>query len=156
MGHLPCLIPPLTESTISSIPKDTPEGVTAIELIDRLILDVKEAQDNLLAMKVAQAEFANRHRGDETEFKIGDKVLLSTDHRHQEYMQSKSGQSTKFMPYFDGPYHATQVNPSRRGWGPEEDRWLSGADLAEAEALDIWLGSGDRGEGVNSLGKGRV
>ena len=80
MGRLPRLIPPLTESTISSISKDTPEGVAAIELIDRLVLDVKEAQDNLLAAKVVQAEFTNRHHGDKTEFKIGDKVLLSIDH----------------------------------------------------------------------------
>jgi hypothetical protein len=25
------------------------------------------------------------------------------------------------------------------GWGPEEDRWLPGQDLADTEALDIWL-----------------
>jgi hypothetical protein len=25
------------------------------------------------------------------------------------------------------------------GYGPEEDRWLPGRELAECEALDIWL-----------------
>jgi hypothetical protein len=52
---------------------------------------VKEAQDNILAAKVTQAEFANRHHGNKTEFKVGNKVLLSTGHCHWEYMESKSG-----------------------------------------------------------------
>jgi hypothetical protein len=25
------------------------------------------------------------------------------------------------------------------GWGPEEDRWLAGQELADTEALDTWL-----------------
>ena len=66
MACSPPLIPPLTKSAIDSISKDTPKGVTTVELIDLLVLDMKEAQDNLLATKVAQAEFANRHHGDKT------------------------------------------------------------------------------------------
>jgi len=27
-----------------------------------------------------------------------------------------------------------------RGWGLEEDRWLSGRELADMAALDVWLG----------------
>ena len=28
------------------------------------------------------------------------------------------------------------------GWGPKEDRWLPGHELADIEALDIWLHGG--------------
>jgi len=38
---------------------NVPEAEAATKLINNLFLDVKEAQDNLLAAKVDQAEFAN-------------------------------------------------------------------------------------------------
>jgi len=61
----------------------TSDGIdpTAVaNLIAKLELDVLEACDNLLAAKVSQAEFANRHQGTEVVFHPGDKVLLSTEH----------------------------------------------------------------------------
>jgi hypothetical protein len=71
---------------INEIIVDVPEAEAAIALIKSLALDVKEAQDNLFAAKVA-----NRHRGDEVVFEVGDKVMLSTEHCRREYMQSRSG-----------------------------------------------------------------
>jgi hypothetical protein len=217
MGRAPRIIPPLVPTT--AVTEDTPETEAAVALIDRLVLDVKEAQDNLLVAKVAQAEFANRHQRDEDSFAIGDKVLLSTAHRRREYMQAKLGHCAKFMPCFDGPYPTTRCNSDKsaykidlpnepnqhptfhasllhrfvenddelfpscalarpgpvvtsegeeewyvdrilnerkrgrgvqylvhwKGWGAEGDRWLAGRELADSQALDVWLtnGAGD-------------
>ena len=69
---------------------DTPEADAAIALIQKIESDIQEAKDNLLAAKVTQAEFANRHRANEDIFTIGDKVMLSMEHRRREYMQSSS------------------------------------------------------------------
>lgn len=195
---------------------DSPEAVNAAELLETLTLDVKEAQDNLLAAKVSQAEFANRERRPEIVFTEGNKVFLSMKHCCREYMEKKSGRSAKFMPCFDGPYplmkahaskstytldlpnepnrcptfHASQLRkfvendddlfPSCKlprpgpvvmpdgqeewyvnkivderkrgrgfqylvcwqGWGPEDDRWLPARELADSEALDVWLANG--------------
>jgi hypothetical protein len=106
MGQSPCLIPPLTALT-STVTDEIPEADAAINLINGLTLDITEAQDNLLVAKVAQAEFTNCHHGNKIVFKEGDKVLLLTEHRCHEYMQTGSGHSTKFMPHFDSPYIVT-------------------------------------------------
>jgi hypothetical protein len=174
---------------------------------------VSEAQDNLLAAKISQAEFANRRRGDEIVYKVGERVMLSTKHRRRKYLQKHSGQVAKFLPRFNGPFLITKANPAKstytldlpnepdrfptfhasllrkfhpnnddlfpsrkfpqpgpiitddgaeewlidriideqtrgrgrqnlvrwRGWGPEEDRWLPGRELADTEALNDWL-----------------
>jgi len=113
MGRSPCLIPPLTTALTDTVTEEIPEAESAINLINDLALDVAEAQDNLLAAKVVQAEFANRHHGDEIVFKEGDKVLLSTKHRCCKYIQARSNRSTKFMPRFDGPYIVTRAFPSK-------------------------------------------
>jgi len=213
MGRSPRIIPPLATSTpLSDIPDDI-HSSNAVDLINALTLDTMQAQDNLLAAKVAQAEFANRRRTNEVVFTEGERVLLSTKHRRREYMQSHSDRVTKFMPRFDGPFEVIRAHletsdytlllpnePNRfptfhssllrkynpndyelfpscslpqpgpvitpdgqeewvirdiidertrgrgkqylvrwMGWGDEENRWLSGRDVAEAEALDRWL-----------------
>jgi hypothetical protein len=76
MGHAPRLIALLTPSTIAE--ETSVESVSVIELIKQL--DVAEACNNLLAAKVSQAEFTNRHRSDEVIYQPRDKVLLSTTH----------------------------------------------------------------------------
>jgi len=48
--------------------------------------DVCEAKDNLLAAKISQAEFANKHRSEENIYAVGNKVMLSTVHRCHEYI----------------------------------------------------------------------
>ena len=89
-GPSPRLIPPLVTITTDESTMDTPEADAAIALIQKIESDIQEAKDNLLAAKVTQAEFANRHRANEDIFTIGDKVMLSMEHRRREYMQSSS------------------------------------------------------------------
>jgi hypothetical protein len=48
----------------------------AIALIEWLSLDVMEAQDNLLAVKVTQAKFTNQHCRDKHSFTVRDRVML--------------------------------------------------------------------------------
>ena len=52
----------------------------AVSLIETLTMNTMQAQDNLITIKVAQAEFTNHHRSDELVFTMGDHVLLSTKH----------------------------------------------------------------------------
>jgi hypothetical protein len=186
----------------------------AAEIIERLAQDVDEAQDNLLAAKISQAEQANKLRRADHSLQVGDRVKLSTKNRRQHYKQKskKDGCVAKFMPRFDGPYtilekhaefstftldlpnqpeifpvfHSSELEPftendddkfpSRKltepdpivvdgqqeyfvheiiderkrgrgvqylvryvGAGPEMDRWLSGRECANLEALDRWL-----------------
>jgi len=116
MGRSPRLIPPLITSPTPVPLDDARETAAAIELIESLALNVKEAQDNLLAAKVNQAEYANRSRGKELSVQPGNKVLLSTEHRRREYMQTGSGRSAKFMPRFDGPYQTTDAHPEKSNY----------------------------------------
>jgi hypothetical protein len=111
MGRSPRLIPPLASNRRAEVLQEFPDAGAATVLIEKLALDTMEARDNLLAAKVAQAEFANRHRAPDVEFKEGDQVMLSTEHRRREYMQSKSGRVVKLMPHFDGPFINTRSHP---------------------------------------------
>jgi transposase InsO family protein len=76
-GRSPCLIPPLTPAAAPSDPAD----FDARQLIERLELDVKEAQDSLLTAKIRQAYHANEHRAPEIVYEAGDLVMLSTENR---------------------------------------------------------------------------
>jgi len=115
MGHSPRIIPPLVSNETNSDRSDD-EALAAEDLICRIALDVDEAKDNLLAAKISQATFANKHRGKEVEYAVGDKVMLSTKHRRQEYMQKHSGRVVKFMPRFDGPFLVTRTNPNKSSY----------------------------------------
>jgi hypothetical protein len=112
MGHSPCLIPPIAPALAEEASSDV-DTALALALIKCITLDIKEAKDNLLAAKVAQAEFANRHRGDEIVYSVGDKVMLSTIHRCREYMQKNSDRVAKFMPRFDGPFLMIKAFPEK-------------------------------------------
>jgi hypothetical protein len=48
-------------------------------------LDSGKAKDNLLQVKVIQAWHANKSRGPEETFAVGDRVMLYTLHRQKEY-----------------------------------------------------------------------
>ena len=63
---------------ITLIIPTTPEEMWAQELIDKLQLDVLEAQDNLLKVKISQAAYANLTHNPDLELDIGDHVMLST------------------------------------------------------------------------------
>ena len=111
MGRSPRVIPPITTCDVAAHGQESAEADWAMALIESLALDTAEAKDNLLKAKVAQAEFANRHRGPDIGYKVGDKVQLSTEHRRREYMQAKSGRVTKLMPRFDGPFTIIHTYP---------------------------------------------
>ena len=74
-GRSPCLIPPLTLSPTT----ETTAEVDACQIIAQLELDVKEAQDHLLAVKVCRAYHVNEHQAPEVVYKEGDLVMLSTE-----------------------------------------------------------------------------
>ena len=198
---------------ITPIIPTPPEDQRARDLIDRLQQDVFEAQDNLLKAKVSQAAFANLKCSPDLALDIGDRVMLSTKNRRQQYTAKGEKRVAKFMPRFDGPYIIADINheastvtldlppssklyptyhtaevlpynendcalfPSRElarpgsiitkdglqeyfvekiidarkrgrgmqylvqwlGYGPEEDQWLPGSELADNTALDDWL-----------------
>ena len=114
MGHAPRLIPPL-------IPNDTPtpdeiNHSATVDLIERIKLDVSEVQDNLLAAKISQAEFANQHRADEVVHNVGDHVMLSMENRRCEYVQKHSGRMAKFLPRFNGPFMTMESNPAKSSY----------------------------------------
>jgi hypothetical protein len=101
MGRSPRIIPPL----VTPAPRDAPdEEKLAREIIDRLALDVAEAQDNLLTAKINQAEQANKSRRPDHNLNVGDLCKLSTSNRRRVYMSAKSGRVAKYMPRFDGPF----------------------------------------------------
>jgi hypothetical protein len=85
-------------------------------LLQRLHIDVTKAQDSLLAAKITQAEFVNHHCSDEDTFKVGNKVMLSTEHHHHKYIQAKSGHVAKFMPCSDDPFLITNANPTKSSY----------------------------------------
>jgi len=111
MGRSPHLIPPLAPSKNRNTPHMLPKAEVATSLLESIALDTLQAQDNLLTVKVAQSDFANRHRGDEVDIREGNQVLLSTKNQWQEYIQSKSGCMAKFMPRYNGPFVTTTVHP---------------------------------------------
>lgn len=100
------LIPPL----IMLIVPTPPEEQVAWELIERLQLDIFEAQDNLLKAKISQAAFANCACNPDLNLDIGDCVMLSTQNRRWQYTAKGEKCVTMFMPRFDGPFPITDVN----------------------------------------------
>jgi hypothetical protein len=108
-GRSPRLIPPLIPAPASS----TTAEVDAREIIARLELDVKEAQDNLLAAKIRQAYHANEHRAPEIVYKDGDLVMLSTENRRRNYKRKDKKRVAKFMPRSDGPYTVVKAFPEK-------------------------------------------
>src|ERR671924_347543 len=62
---------------------------------------IKVAKDNLTVAKQRQAQYTNQHRR-ELEFKVGDKVLLSTKNINNPI--DKNHPIQKLTPKFIGPY----------------------------------------------------
>jgi hypothetical protein len=104
MGHSPRVIPPLIASKDGAL-----EDIRASDVIQRLSLDVKEAQDNMLRAKLSQCLVVNEHRTDDFPFEKGNRVILSTLHRRREYKAKDEKRVAKFMPRFDGPYVITDA-----------------------------------------------
>ena len=98
-GRSPKLLPPIFHSETQ-----LPVEKLASDLIQRMQLDVSEAQDNLISAKVSQAFQANKSRTLSFPFKIGDRVVLSTLHRRRELKAGDPNRVAKFMPRYDGPF----------------------------------------------------
>ncbi len=106
LGRSPRLLPPLiTTSTALA------EEFSTESFIQCLQDDVAEARDNLLVAKVSQAFQANKHRGEEPSFKIGDFMMLNTANRRREYREKADGRTAKLMPRFDGKYEVVAAFP---------------------------------------------
>lgn len=76
MGCSPRVIPLLVRALDGKV-----KDIHARDVIERLELDVKEAQDNMLCAKLSQALSANEHRSDKFPFEKGQRVVLSTINR---------------------------------------------------------------------------
>jgi hypothetical protein len=81
-----------------------------MKLHDLLVL---EAQDNLILAKINQAHYANRTRGEEPTFSVGDKVLLSTRNRRKELKAGDPSRATKFLPRWIGPFEVVRAHPAK-------------------------------------------
>lgn len=110
MGRSPRMIPPLVPTSLA--PGCPQEDINAARVIDRLLDDTASARDNLILAKVAQASYANRSRKSDFEINVGDRVMLSTFHRRQDYKNGDKNHVAKFMPRYDGPYTVTHANSS--------------------------------------------
>ena len=101
------VIPPLTALSADA----TAEQTTAHEIVTCVALDIKEAQDNLLAAKIRQAYHTNEHCTPEDIYKVGDLVMLSTKNHHHNYKHKGKTHVAKFMPRNNGtPSHTPSLN----------------------------------------------
>jgi hypothetical protein len=106
MGWSPRVIPPLIQGEDGAL-----EDIWASQVIERLTLDVKEAQDNMLRAKLSQSLAANEHRTDDFLFEKGKRVVLFTLHCRREYRSKDEKRVAKFMPRYNGPYTVTDTAP---------------------------------------------
>ena len=95
---------------MSPPPSIIEETLRAKNLITQLETDVNEAKDNLLQAKIFQTHYANQNRSPEIPFHIGDRVMLSTLHRRQEFKKKGEKRAAKFFPRYDGPYNIIDVH----------------------------------------------
>ena len=108
LGQSPCIIPPIVPSHLS--PKLCSAGPAAETVIAQLQNHVADAKDNLLLAKVAQAHYVKPSCADKIVYKVGNKVMLSTFHRRQEYKQRGEKRVVKFFPWWDGPFTIINMN----------------------------------------------
>ncbi|KAJ3888142.1 hypothetical protein GG344DRAFT_18049, partial [Lentinula edodes] len=83
-GFSPRVIPPI----VPNLPTNTStDEFNAHEYLTAIQVDVLEAQDNLLSAKLDQVRSHNHHRRADPGFQLGQRVLLKTKHRKNEYKQ---------------------------------------------------------------------
>ena len=105
-GKSPRMIPPLLDPS----PDNNPAHDLARTIIEQMLPVELEAKDNLLSAKIDQAHHANRRRREHFPFSPGQRVVLSTANRRQEYKNPDTLRVAKFMPRFDGPYRILATN----------------------------------------------
>jgi hypothetical protein len=110
LGQSPCLIPPIIPDVINAPMSKDADALCAHEVISKMQDDLAEAKDNLLQAKIFQTHYTNQNRSPDIPFKIGDKVMLSTLHRHQEFKKKGEKRAAKFFPRYDGPYDVINVH----------------------------------------------
>ncbi|GAA5826735.1 hypothetical protein JCM11251_002873 [Rhodosporidiobolus azoricus] len=96
-GYTPTLLP---------LPLSPPSSLPAVKaLLEERKSKVSEARNALAAAKVRQAEQANRRRGADPEFKVGDLVMVDSADRRARY-KTRGGDvwAAKLFPRWDGPY----------------------------------------------------
>lgn len=106
MGRSLWVMPPLVKAMDSKV-----EDIWATEVIERLQLDVKETQDNMLRAKISQALSANLHCSNDFPFEKGHHVVLYTLHQWHKYKAKGEQWVAKFMPCYNGPYLVTNTAP---------------------------------------------
>ena len=110
LGRSPHIIPPIIPDSLTEPISASSESIRAQIVIDQLQTDVVEAKDNLLQAKVFQTHYANLNRSPEIPFSIGDKVMLSTLHHHQEFKKKGEKWAAKFFPCYDGLYNIIDMH----------------------------------------------
>jgi len=106
------IIPPIIPVSLADLAPSLTDAAAAQHVISQLKTDVNDAKDNLLEAKVSQAYYVNERRGTEEIYVIGDKVMLSTLHRRQEYKKKGEHRVAKFFPRYDGPYVIIDAHPA--------------------------------------------
>jgi hypothetical protein len=112
MGCSHCIIPPIVPTSLAELHDIIAPADLAQNIALHLETDVMDAKDNLLNAKITQAHYANEQCGLEDTYAIGDKVMLSTLHRQQEYKSKGQDHVAKFFPRYDGPYDVIDAHPS--------------------------------------------
>ncbi|EJF55693.1 hypothetical protein DICSQDRAFT_24568, partial [Dichomitus squalens LYAD-421 SS1] len=96
IGRQPRILPPILSADAQSVALDAPDETRLAEnILSSIETDVFEAQDNLLAAKLAQITAANRGRSEDPPYAVGDLVLLSTFHRRRDYMRKGDNRVAK-------------------------------------------------------------
>jgi hypothetical protein len=85
------------------------DAKAAAELLSDIETNIMKAQDNLLLAKTNQAYHANKSHSPKHIYKVGDRVLLSTFHCRQEFMQCGDKHVVKFMICYDEPFPVVQA-----------------------------------------------
>ena len=93
---------PLDQVIANLRPASNPEAMTRIR---RLQSDLSRARENIDRAQKRQAKYADQHRRDVT-FKVGDSVLLSTDHLK---MVGADTRTPKFASKYIGPFTVKRV-----------------------------------------------
>ena len=87
----------------------TTEQTTAHEIMTHITLDVKEAQDNLLAAKIHRVHHANEHHTPEDIYEVGNLVMLSSKNYCCNYKHKEKTCVAKFMLQNNIPYTVTHA-----------------------------------------------